>query len=346
MNIDRLLERRNAIYGACAIWIILFHVFRSISMPYIPVLTNIIGLGNMAVDVFVFFSGLCLTLAAQKHGYTGKGWKAYFSRRLVRVLLPYLIIAVPYYLWNCFAEHSGSFMRRMVVFGGNLSSASFWLKGTQTTWFAFAILVFYLLFPLLFTAVKKNPRLGPALLAGAALLAVASAYTPIVKNSLLVWARLPVFVTGILVGFWKKKLEQAKTTPGILLPAAVLLLAALGWWISLSELGQTKLPQVCRLLLYLPMTLALLYLISLIPGKSKGNGILHFIGTLSFEIYLIHITLLHPLRVYGLIGKLGYWLYPALPAAAILVSWLVSLIEKQLLRRFDRLSGPQTGAST
>ncbi len=82
----KLLDNRNSIYGACALWIILFHTFRRVSMPYIPVITNIVGIGNMAVDVFFFFSGLCLSLSAQKHNYQNIGWKEYFKRRLLRIL--------------------------------------------------------------------------------------------------------------------------------------------------------------------------------------------------------------------------------------------------------------------
>ena len=61
MTMQRLLEKRNAIYGICALWIVLFHLSRKIGMPfYIPVVTEVISIGNMAVDVFLFLSGLCL----------------------------------------------------------------------------------------------------------------------------------------------------------------------------------------------------------------------------------------------------------------------------------------------
>ena len=75
-----LLERRDEIYGVCALWIVLFHVFRRISMPYIPVVTNVIGLGNMGVDIFLFLSGVCLYLSSDrrtsKHGKSSGGTSA------------------------------------------------------------------------------------------------------------------------------------------------------------------------------------------------------------------------------------------------------------------------------
>ena len=79
---SKLLEKRNTIYGVCAIWIVLFHTFRRIGMPYIPVLTNIVGIGNMAVDVFFFFSGLCLALSVKKHDYQIAGWGGLLQEKI------------------------------------------------------------------------------------------------------------------------------------------------------------------------------------------------------------------------------------------------------------------------
>ena len=142
----KLLEKRNIIYGFCAIWIVLFHTFRRIGMPYIPVITNIIGIGNMAVDVFFFFSGFCLSLSVKKHNYLETGWKEYFSRRFIRVLIPYLIICIPYYLWNALFEVEGNASHKLIMFFANLSSASFWLKGTETTWYLYGIILLYLFY--------------------------------------------------------------------------------------------------------------------------------------------------------------------------------------------------------
>lgn len=50
----------------------------------------------------------------------------------------------------------GSLIRRIAVFCGNISSATFCLKGTQTTWYLYAIVVFYLLFPMLYCFLIKS----------------------------------------------------------------------------------------------------------------------------------------------------------------------------------------------
>ena len=184
---SKLLEKRNTIYGICAVWIVLFHTFRRIGMPYIPVLTNIVGIGNMAVDVFFFFSGLCLSLSAHKHNYQKTGWKDYIRRRLSRVLLPYLIVCIPYYSWSAIFESSGGIGIKAAIFLSNLSSVSFWQKGTQTTWYVYGILMFYILFPGIYTFVQKNgSKRKVCLVLGLILFAVISSYIPILKNSMIV----------------------------------------------------------------------------------------------------------------------------------------------------------------
>ena len=323
---SKLLEKRNTIYGVCAIWIVLFHTFRRIGMPYIPVLTNIVGIGNMAVDVFFFFSGLCLALSVKKHDYQIAGWGGYYKRRLSRILLPYLIICIPYYLWAAAFETSGSIVHKAVVFIANLSSASFWLRGTQTTWYAYGILVFYLLFPLLYRAVNKSRTASLSLLAGLIAFAVVSAYVPILKNSMRVWARLPIFTIGIIVPGEGDRIKHITDKKWMLASGVVFI--AIGLATSISEISESfTIPQVYRLLLYIPMTLSLLNIVSKVGGKVQ---FFEWIGTLSLEIYLVHITLLHPLKYYGIMDTVGYWLYLILPVIAVLISWLVKEIEKRI----------------
>ena len=325
---NALLKKRNTVYGICALWIVFFHIFRHISMPYIPVVTNIIAVGNFAVDIFFFLSGVCLSLSAGKHGYSGTGWLDFYKRRCIRVLLPYLIICVPFYLWSAVCESSGSALRKAAAFLSNLSSASFWIKGHQTTWFVFGILVFYLLFPLLYTFISKAPaKNGAAVMAAAVLLAVLSAYVPVVKNSMILWARLPVFVSGIIAGISGRELRPKPVH--FVISAAVLV--SLGTLTSLSELsGAFTIPQVCRLLIYLPMTLAAAVLLSFEGGKLPP---LERIGELSLEIYLIHIILFHPLKYYGLLDSLGGWLYLILPVISVVAALAVDLIKKAILNR-------------
>ena len=90
---------------------------------------------------------------------------------------------------------------------------------------------------------------------------------------------------------------------------------------------------IYRLLLYIPMTLAFLILISELEMNPRA---LAWTGGMSLEVYLIHITLLHPIKYYGIMAAVGYGLYLLLPAVSILLSWAVSGIEKALASKGGR----------
>lgn len=326
---NKLLEKRNTIYGILAIWIIVFHTYRRISMPYIPIITNVISIGNMSVDVFFFFSGVCLALSAKKHNYLKDGWRNYFRRRFTRILIPYFIICVPYYLWSSIFESGGGLVHKSLSFIANISSASFWINGTQTTWYAYGIIVFYLLFPLLYSLITKaNTKQKVHLIIGLIILSIISSYIPVIKNSLVVWARLPIFTIGVCAGVSSGRNEK-KSVAAIV--CALVVFSALGALTSFSEISDSfTIPQVYRLLLYILMTLSLLFILSLFDGKIAA---FEWIGTLSLEIYLVHITLLHPLKYYGIIDTVSYWLYIILPVSALLISWIVGKIEKIIIKR-------------
>lgn len=334
MIFDNLLKKRDVIYGVCAVWIVLFHVFRNIGMPYIPVITHVICMGNMAVDTFLLLSGLCLALSAERNRYAERGWKDYFRRRFTRILIPYLLIAVPYYLWNAAVEQHGSILRRAAMFAGNLSSATFWGKGTQTTWYVYAILVFYLLFPFIFRFTGKSWKRGVVLIAAAVGFAAASSCVPVLRNSTIVWARLPIFIAGVLVGQHRGKTDRPILRSPALKAVCLCLAAALFAWMSADELSEkSRLPDAVQWLLYAPLTILLLCGIPVSARKPGSHNLIAVLGTVSLEIYLIHITLLHPLKRYGVAAHLGNWLYLYLPLVSAAAAYLLSLLVQRIIDR-------------
>lgn len=341
MNIPRLLENRDSVYGVLALWIILFHTFRRISMPFVPVITNLISIGNFVVDVFMFYSGVCLALSAARNKYEETGWKEFYKRRIARVIIPYLVICVPFYLWAAFCEHSGSLASSIAVFLANISSATFWLKGTTTTWFVYGIMLCYLLFPHIYLFAKKRSIKEQLIfIIGLVLFSVAISYIPVLKYGRLAWLRLPIFSLGVMTGV---RYLYNSNTPSPLhvtnrdacLILSTIIFAILGGITSSNELHLLRLPFAVRIIMYLPMTIAFAYLISEmdIINKILKNRFLSLMGLISLELYLVHVPLLHPLKQYGVIKAVGYWLYLVLPVASIAISAAAYGIEQHILKR-------------
>lgn len=192
-----VLKYRNEIYGFLALWIIFFHIERVIGLPLkIPIITQFIQRGNCAVDVFIFLSGFCLCLSLKRN----RNLISFYKKRFIRVTIPYLVIATPFFVWKSIEEFS-SF--RLAHFFFDLSGLSFWLKGCQNAWFVHAIIVFYIITPLLFTIVRKGVLISFLCLSFMYILILgAYHYFPISHYSIVAWSRLPIFFIGIVMAYY------------------------------------------------------------------------------------------------------------------------------------------------
>lgn len=81
------------------------------------------------------------------------------------------------------------------------------------------------------------------------------------------------------------------------------------------------------------MTVLLLTLVS-----DFGNGLRFFelLGTISLEIYLVHITILHPLAYWGYVERFNNRLYLILPFISVAIAWLVKQLS-DITRRIIHL---------
>ena len=119
---DIVLKYRNEIYGFLALWILFFHIEGNVGMPInIPLITPFLQKGNSAVDVFMFLSGFCLCLSLRREF----DLKKFYTKRFKRVVISYLIISIPFFIWKSFEEFSSN---RMAHFLYDLSGLSFWFN--------------------------------------------------------------------------------------------------------------------------------------------------------------------------------------------------------------------------
>ena len=137
-----ILKHRATIYGVLSIWIMFFHIARRIGVPGNPgIISPLINMGNVAVDIFLFLSGYCVHESWKRD----RSIRRFYSKRLSRILVPYFVFAVPLYAWKYLVETIGG----LVDFIGDILSYNFWKSGMQTTWYASAIILFYIVLPFL-----------------------------------------------------------------------------------------------------------------------------------------------------------------------------------------------------
>ena len=97
---------------------------------------------KLGVDVFLFLSGLGMYYSLNIN--KSLSLKKWYIRRLKRVLIPYLIIETPYWLWYTVSHNLG-----VCDFVYYISMLSYW-KEHVGLWFLALLIPLYALVPLMF----------------------------------------------------------------------------------------------------------------------------------------------------------------------------------------------------
>lgn len=138
IDLSLLSKNRNELMGFSAIGIIMCHACGNIvAMP--SILWQICSLGQIGVSIFFLLSGMGMYYSLLKTERGGViNW---YKARYIKLLVPYLIMAIPFFVWlDIVGNHS------VVRFLLKVSTIEFWLRGGGV-WFVGAIIPLYLIVP-------------------------------------------------------------------------------------------------------------------------------------------------------------------------------------------------------
>lgn len=98
---------RSEIMGFACVWIMLSHYTNSWpdSVAFY-ILRRLFDYGNVGVELFLLVSGIGLYYAYPRRSSLGQ----FYFKRYMRLLIPYVLIAVPFWAWNDFVGY-GNFWR-------------------------------------------------------------------------------------------------------------------------------------------------------------------------------------------------------------------------------------------
>ena len=299
--LSRISRYRTEIMGVAILWVMLFHA--RIDVPtalFLPVgVVKDVGYG--AVDLFFFLSGFGLFNSWSSRGYSASG---FYKARLLRILPTYWIAVALYYGIKFFSK--GTFS--IVDIASMATGLNFYLHNEKFFWFIPAIVLCYLLFPLLVRWVgfdTSNRHLARNILyAIAATLFLSLAIMATEFHYLLIFTlRLPVFILGVYAGYafvHKQHLpwfENATINGASILSGIVLLSLMLSltipdtrwrfglWWYPF-------------MLLSYPLCLLIAFLCERMDEHASNSSMLKsirslvvFCGTYSLEIFLLHLVI-------------------------------------------------------
>lgn len=339
---------RAELMGMAILWIMAFHCYlKPLEAHRIPIVYAIIKHGNLGVEIFLFLSGIGLYHSQRRKS----GITAFYLRRVIRVVLPWLILSFPYWGLKTLIIDRGGFGAFLL----NWSGLSFWTDGITTVWYvAFSVLL-YALYPLIFRCQRRSAATIPALIAGAILLnivlyLICPAHYDKIEIAL---ARIPVFLLGCYAGesiAEEKKLFKNRAVYLYLLVMILLYVFKLCYnrfdlpWPTLSVavlIGRLG-GQATALLVILAASL-----LFTVFGLKPLKKMLSFLGGITLELYLLHVFLLNIASRSGILNGAGQGRYYAVATAVIFCSIIGGLIFSRIygyiLQRLElrRRSGAQ-----
>lgn len=332
--LDSLSTYRSHLMGLAMLYIILFHItFLKVRFG-IGLIDFFAGSGNSGVDIFIFLSGLGMIYSLSKNFKL----KEFYKKRLLRIYPGYIPLVG---LYSLVCMKAGLCSIRLLL--ANCAGISFWFSSSPCAfnWYVPAILLFYLLTPGIFLLLKNGgtrQRNAVILCVLAILLLIINIDFIKVKRLNVAFSRFPVYILGMLAGFWlleKRSIRKSEYDSLIPIFFVCILLAYVKSHWHIPIIGW-------HWLLYAIIMPAFCLIASRIMTRvNAGSPVMRFLswtGKNSFLIYLLNIIIVRFIRMFFLHSPentpLTYNLYALVSTALVfLLVYLYLSFKKYLMRK-------------
>lgn len=259
-----------------------------------------IVIGSSGVDIFLLVSGLGLYYSWRKK----PDFDAFFKKRVVRLLVPYFIFAIP--AWAIMYALTGR--TSVVDYLADLFFISFFTDGTRRIWYILMAFICYLIFPLVYRAVEGARDFSESCFRVVVLCMATTLflvmlelyYRDLYSNIAIAVSRFPAFFLGVLLGkmsYEKREftVRQAMIAVAVALVIAwplgfsdkaiigvyakaflnfslcLVLVSFLHWWFTRKDLHTRKDPPAAT-------------------ANGPVLGVLSWFGKYTLEIYMVHVV--------------------------------------------------------
>lgn len=329
---DILLEYRGLMFGILSLLIVIYHFCEDLMNGGVcPIILMPMAMyGNCGVDAFLILSGIGLYCSYTKDPSIIR----FYTKRGLRVVIPYLIIALPYLIWKDVALDFNitSFLKDWFLITA-------FTKANRQCWFVALIIILYFVFPLIYKIIRLN--YGGWVLIGLIILFtvfIKMQFTELFDNVEVALTRVPIFIVGSMMGeaCFNKKTETKRDRIAIayLLPATIiikiiqiLLEKVCGLDVGILERYILGLFGLC-ICIYIPLLMKRFNIVF----PQKINCVILALGGISLELYLSHVEFRRIFHYYFEVDTfskmlLGY-------VCIITISFLFSFAVSKLLKRF------------
>lgn len=294
--LDSLSTYRDPLMGIAMLYVILFHLsFLNVKFDN-KLIDFFISSGNAGVDIFIFLSGLGMIYSLSKNFNI----KEFYKKRISRIFPAYIPLVG---LYTLVCMRMGLCGIRLLL--TNCAGISFWFSSNPCAfnWYVPGILVFYLFTPGIFLLLKNDRaryRNAIILCSLSVLLLIVNIDFIEIKRLNVAISRFPVFIIGMLAGFWLlEKKSITKTEYYSLFPLyflCVFLSYAKGRW-HIPLIGWNWLPDAFIIPIF---CLVASRIMRHVKADSVIMKFLSWTGKNSFLIYLLNIIIVRFIRMFFL----------------------------------------------
>ncbi|MBQ8701282.1 MAG: acyltransferase [Prevotella sp.] len=299
MNYALLSKYRGELMGAAMLFVILFHVW----LPKSHMFYSLHKCGNVGVDMFLFLSGIGLWFSwtkDSKPSTLNSKLLSFYRRRLLRIYPAWLIIAALYYIPNYLNAPNGGYSPDIPNLIANIAVGwSFWRIDDLTFWFVPAIMMLYVFAPFYMMLIQKNEQwrwLPVVFLVWMVMVQYMPPVHAAVGHVEIFWSRIPIFLLGINCG---ELVRTAKCDDNLKAGTLILLLItfamSLAMCMELEQHWRGRFPLFLERMVYIPLSVSAMLLLCQLFLRAPHwilRG-LAFVGTVSLELYLIHIEFVY-----------------------------------------------------
>lgn len=219
--------------------------------------------------------------------HLGGGYDAFFSKRMLRVLPPYIIFAS--ICWFIIDIIPG---KGIIQFFADLTLYSFWNNGEELFWYVAAIILLYIIFPLIYWSMFR--RNEPCFLAFYLWMITILGVNAYLKNFIpatyenieIATSRIPVFLCGTLVGYY---VYFKKNFPYSFYITCFLFVLGSCYICSNKYLPILGF-RYTYLVIGISFSVVFAFLFDIVRSQIV-HKIFRFLGGISLELYIVHIAL-------------------------------------------------------
>lgn len=310
-----LSKYRSSLMGISIIMILLCHA-RMDGAQLPDIILSILTLGNWGVDIFLLLSGVGMYYSISTR-HADINWGVWIYKRFKRILVPYLIIETPFWLWYAFDNDIG--VKGFLYY---ISFASYWIEHIGL-WFIALLIPLYILTPFLYKLFDNRFRYLYLFLT--IVIVLVCSIIPFESSSETIntvqgcLSRVPCYLIGLCIGcdVKNKKCSSWFIIWPFLVYALMKLLNCYGIFVSKSWLWG------------IIITIILTFLLRMLPNIVLNA--LSFIGKYTLELY-IGLDLSKNVLINFMDLSTGYWILSILGSIliALLYDWVIILFQRYL----------------